>query len=107
MTISTLVPRGGKGRAGLLIVLVFAAPAVFGPMSARVDRSQTACEMVEAPSARQWLGTTQRGQGGWAQFMTGARACLLVGLLAGVVSHVVSVAVGLLGGNLRGVADDM
>ena len=107
MTISTLVPRGGKVRAGLLIVLVFAALAVFGPMIARFDPSQTSFEMLEPPSARHWLGTTQTGQDVFAQFMTGARTSLLVGLLAGVVSQVVSVAVGLLGGYLRGVADDL
>ncbi|ATG54468.1 peptide ABC transporter ATP-binding protein [Brachybacterium ginsengisoli] len=107
MTISTVIPRGGKVRAGLIIVLVFAAFAVFGPMISRFDPNQTSFDMLEAPSARHWLGTTQTGQDVFAQFMTGARTSLLVGLLAGVVSQVASVAVGLLGGYLRGAADDL
>jgi len=107
MSVSTLIPRSGKVRAGLVIVLVFVVFAVVGPMIARYDPSSTSFAMLEPPSARHWLGTTQTGQDVFAQFMTGARTSLLVGLLAGIVSQLVSVAVGLIGGYLRGVADDL
>ncbi|WP_114855909.1 dipeptide/oligopeptide/nickel ABC transporter permease/ATP-binding protein [Brachybacterium sp. YJGR34] len=107
MSISTLIPRSGKVRAGLAIVVAFVVIAVVGPFIARYDPNQTSFDMLEPPSGRHWLGTTQTGQDVFSQFMTGARTSLLVGLVAGVVSQVVSVAVGLLGGYLRGVADDL
>ncbi|MGP9682808.1 dipeptide/oligopeptide/nickel ABC transporter permease/ATP-binding protein [Brachybacterium sp. AOP3-A1-3] len=107
MSISSLIPKSGKVRAGLIIVIVFVVLAVFGPMISRFDPNSTSFDMLEPPSGRHWLGTTQTGQDVFAQFMTGARTSLLVGLLAGVVSQVASVAVGLLGGYLRGVADDL
>lgn len=107
MTISTLIPRSGKVRAGLIIVLVFVIIAVFGPMVAAHDPQATGFDMLEPPSARYWLGTTQSGQDVFAQFVHGARVSLLVGLLAGTISQVFSVVIGLLGGYLRGVADDL
>ncbi len=107
MSISTMIPRSGKVRAGLVIVAVFVVFAVFGPMVARHDPSTTSFAMLEPPSSRHWLGTTQTGQDVFAQFMTGARTSLLVGLLAGIVSQVVSVVIGLIGGYLRGAVDDL
>lgn len=107
MSISSLIPRSGKVRVGLVIVIIFVVLAAFGPLISRHDPNATSFDMLEPPSGRHWLGTTQTGQDVFAQFMTGARTSLLVGLLAGVVSQVASVAVGLLGGYLRGVADDL
>ncbi|MFC0673614.1 dipeptide/oligopeptide/nickel ABC transporter permease/ATP-binding protein [Brachybacterium hainanense] len=107
MTPSLLIPRSGKVRAGLVIVAVFVLLALVGPMIARFDPNQTSFDMLEPPSARHWLGTTQTGQDVFSQFMHGARVSLLVGLVAGVVSQAVSVAIGLIGGYLRGAADDL
>jgi peptide/nickel transport system permease protein len=107
MSISSLVPRSGKVRAGSLIVLVFVVIAVIGPLTAQHDPQATSFDLLEPPSGAHWMGTTQTGQDVYAQFVTGARVSLLVGLLAGVVSQVFSVVVGLLGGYLRGVADDL
>ena len=107
MSISSMIPRSGKVRAGLVIVAVFVVFAVFGPMVAQHDPNATSFDMLEPPSSAHWLGTTQTGQDVFAQFMTGARTSLLVGLLAGIVSQVVSVVIGLIGGYLRGAADDL
>ncbi|PWH05252.1 peptide ABC transporter ATP-binding protein [Brachybacterium endophyticum] len=107
MSISSLVPRSGKVRAGLIIVLVFVLIALIGPLTATHAPQATSFDLRQAPSARHWMGTTQTGQDVYAQFVTGARVSLLVGLVAGVVSQVFSVIIGLLGGYLRGVADDL
>ncbi|GAA1303067.1 dipeptide/oligopeptide/nickel ABC transporter permease/ATP-binding protein [Brachybacterium tyrofermentans] len=107
MSISSLIPRSGKVRAGTIIVLVFVIIAVIGPLVAGHDPRSTSFDMLEPPSGRYWLGTTQSGQDVFAQFVHGARISLLVGLLAGVISQLFSVAVGLIGGYLRGVADDL
>jgi peptide/nickel transport system permease protein len=102
-----LVPRSGKVRAGLIIVAVFVLIAVIGPLTARYSPQATSFDLLRPPSAEHWMGTTQTGQDVYAQFVTGARVSLLVGLVAGVVSQVFSVIIGLLGGYLRGVADDL
>lgn len=107
MSITSFIPRSGKVRAGLIIVAVFVVIALVGPLVAQHDPRSTSFDMLQPPSGTYWLGTTQSGQDVFAQFVYGARVSLLVGLLAGVISQVFSVAVGLLGGYLRGVADDV
>jgi peptide/nickel transport system permease protein len=107
MSISSLVPRSGKVRVGLVIVIVFVLIALFGPLIARHDPDQTSFEIIRPPSGEHWLGTTQSGQDVFAQFVNGARVSLLVGVVAGVVSQVLSVVVGLIGGYLRGLTDDL
>lgn len=107
MSITSFIPRSGKVRAGLIIVAVFVVIALVGPLVAQHDPRSTSFDMLQPPSGTYWLGTTQSGQDVFAQFVHGARVSLLVGLLAGVISQVFSVAVGLLGGYLRGVADDL
>ncbi|UQN30127.1 dipeptide/oligopeptide/nickel ABC transporter permease/ATP-binding protein [Brachybacterium kimchii] len=106
-SLTRLVPRSGKVRAGVLIVVVFVLIAVIGPLTARFSPQATSFDLLRPPSAEHWMGTTQTGQDVYAQFVTGARVSLLVGLVAGVVSQVFSVIIGLLGGYLRGVADDL
>lgn len=107
MPIAALIPRSGKVRAGLVIVLVFIVIAALGPLVAIHDPRATSFDMLAPPSGQYWLGTTQSGQDVFSQFVHGARVSLLVGLLAGVISQLFSVVVGLLGGYLRGVADDL
>ncbi len=107
MSISFLIPQSGKVRVGLAIVALFVLIAIFGPMVARFDPQTTSYDLLEAPSAKHWMGTTQSGQDVFSQFVHGARVSLLVGLVAGVVSQVLSVLIGLLGGYLRGWADDL
>src|SRR5699024_155633 len=107
MRIAHLLPRSGKVRAGLIIVIVFVVIAVVGPLIAVHDPRATSFDMLHGPSSQYWLGTTQSGQDVFSQFVHGARVSLLVGLLAGVISQLFSVVVGLLGGYLRGVADDL
>lgn len=107
MSIRNLLPRGGKVRAGLVIVVLFVLIAVVGPVTARYAPQATSFDLLQGPSAKHWMGTTQTGQDVYSQFVHGAGVSLLVGLVAGVVSQVVSVIVGLIGGYLRGVADDL
>lgn len=107
MRLSRVIPASGKVRAGLVIVLIFIVIAILGPLVAVHDPRATSFDMLQGPSSRYWLGTTQSGQDVFSQFVHGAQVSLLVGLLAGVISQLFSVVVGLLGGYLRGVADDL
>lgn len=107
MRIRHLIPTSGKVRVGLGIVILFVLVALVGPLTAQYSPQATSFDMLQAPSATHWMGTTQTGQDVYSQFVNGARVSLLVGLVAGVVSQVFSVIIGLLGGYLRGVADDL
>lgn len=107
MSIRSLIPHSGKVRAGTIIVLLFVLLAVIGPITAKYDPQTTSFDLLQGPSGKHWLGTTQTGQDVYSQFVNGARVSLLVGLVAGVVSQVFSVIVGLIGGYMRGIADDL
>jgi peptide/nickel transport system permease protein len=59
------------------------------------------------PSARHWLGTTSLGQDIWAQLVYGTRQSLVIALVAGFFATVLSVLVGVSAGYLGGVADEV
>jgi ABC-type dipeptide/oligopeptide/nickel transport system permease subunit len=107
MKLTSVLPRSGKVRAGVIIVILFILIALVGPMLARFDPNATSFDLLQPPSAEHWLGTTQTGQDVFSQFVNGARVSLIVGLVAGVFSQAVSVAIGLIGGYLRGATDDL
>jgi ABC-type dipeptide/oligopeptide/nickel transport system permease subunit len=99
--------RQPKIAAGLAIVLFFIAMAIFGPMIYRVDPSATSSDLLQPPSAAHWLGTTQSGQDVLAQLINGARTSLFVGFVAGAIATVLSMFIGVLGGYLGGVPDEI
>lgn len=107
MKLNSLWPASGKVRAGLIIVIFFVLLAVFGPMITDYAPRATGNPPLQPPSADHWLGTTQTGQDVFSQFVHGARVSLAVGFIAGVLSQIVSVLVGLVGGYFRGIADEM
>jgi peptide/nickel transport system permease protein len=58
------------------------------------------------PSAAHWFGTTSLGQDIFSQLLVGARASMVVALIAGLVATLLSVTVGVAAGYLGGPADD-
>ena len=58
------------------------------------------------PSAHHLLGTTSLGQDIFSQLLVGARATMVVALLAGLVATVLSVTIGVTAGYLGGFSDD-
>lgn len=107
MRVSRLIPASGKVRAGLLIVIFFAFVAIFGPFFTDYAPQASGPDLLQPPSSKHWFGTTQMGQDIYSQFVYGARVSLAIGLFAGVLSQIVSVIVGLLGGYFRGLSDDI
>lgn len=87
--------RNGKAVAGLLILLAFIAMALVAPLVFPDDPSRIGSGGATPPSAEHWLGTTAKGQDVLALTMWGARSSLLVGFVAGILSTVVGIAVGL------------
>src|SRR3954447_12320586 len=104
------VLRSRKVVVGLAMLAVFVLLAVFGPLIAphspdwQVD---TANGVPQPPSAHLWLGTDQRQHDLLSQLLAGGRDTLLISFIAGLLATVLSVLVGVTAGYLGGLADDL
>jgi len=104
------LPRSAKVLCGLGGVLVFLIVAVIGPWVAPYNPSQsfsTTASFPLPPSAAHWLGTTQQQQDVLSQLLAGGRSTVLVAFVAGLVATVLSIVVGVTAGYLGGLADDL
>ncbi|GAB3747503.1 dipeptide/oligopeptide/nickel ABC transporter permease/ATP-binding protein [Microlunatus parietis] len=102
-----LWPESGKVRAGLIIAIFFVLFAGFGPLLAQYPPDATSRDLLQPPSPQHWLGTTQIGEDVFAQFVYGARVSLAVGVFAAVISKIIAILIGVIGGYVRGVTDDL
>jgi peptide/nickel transport system permease protein len=99
--------RSGKIITGLVILGIFVAAAIFGPVLDHADPSALSPAQLDPPSAAHWLGTTQTGQDVFAQLLDGTRISLLVGFLSAAIATVLSLLVGLSAGYLGGFPDEV
>ena len=81
---------------GLLLLAVLAVVAVVAPLLTPHDPSAISGRALEQPSGRHWLGTDVPGRDIFAQLVYGARASLVVALVAGSLAMVGAVLVGAL-----------
>src|SRR5712692_5296926 len=123
------LPRSPKVIAGLVILAVFAVLAVLGRWMAPYNPNTTDEKnwvqhvlvpgtgpgtdipanfypLPLPPSAAHWLGTTVFAQDVWSQLLTSTQATLFVGLLAAAIATVLSVLIGVTAGYLGGNADE-
>ncbi len=100
------IPRSPKVLVGAGIVTFFLILTVVGPWLAPYNPNDTSFNSNLAPSSAHWLGTTQLGQDIFSQLMVGARATMIVALVAGFVATLLSVSVGVAAGYLGGRTDD-
>jgi len=96
-----------KAATGLTILGLYILFAIIGPWVAPYDPDAQSEELTQPPSAAHWLGTTHLGQDLLSQLLVGARGVMVVGLAAGVVATILSVVVGVTAGYLGGVWDDV
>lgn len=89
--------RNGKAVAGLSIIIVFILLALLAPVIFPDDPSRISSTGASAPSMEHWLGTTTKGQDVLALTLWGARSSLFVGFIAGILSTIIGVLVGLTG----------
>jgi peptide/nickel transport system permease protein len=104
------LPRSPKIIAGLTLLLIFLFFAIAGPILAPFDPGKslsTTNGVPQPPSLAHWLGTTQVQQDVFSQLMAGGRSTILVALLSGAVATVLSVVVGVAAGYIGGLADDL
>jgi peptide/nickel transport system permease protein len=100
------LPRSPKVLLGLGIFGFFIIMTVIGPWLAPYSPSATNFTPNLTPSAHHLLGTTSLGQDIFSQLLVGARATMVVALLAGLVATVLSVTIGVTAGYLGGFSDD-
>ena len=96
-----------KAATGLLILIGYLILAVIGPWIAPFDPDARGDDILQGPSGRHWFGTTHLGQDIFSQVLVGTRGVMEVGLTAGLVAGVLSILVGVTAGYLGGLTDEI
>ena len=96
----------GRLVAGVGIVGFFVLLGIIGPFLTGDPNAFGRAEW-KPPSAAHWLGTTQLGQDVFTQIVVGTRATLEIGAAAGLIATVISIVIGVGGGYLGGVVDEL
>jgi peptide/nickel transport system permease protein len=100
-----LVRRRGAA-VGLVIIVFFVVLAVFASVVAPYDPLATSWSSIrKAPTAAHWFGTDEIGRDVLARVIWGARASLLAGVVSVLISLSIGVPVGLLAGYAGGKVD--
>jgi peptide/nickel transport system permease protein len=94
-----------KATAGAILLALCLVMALVPNLIAPGDPNAEQYMPGQGPSAANWLGTTSYGQDIFAQFVWGARASLIIAVVAGLFSTVISALVGVAAGYLGGTAD--
>ncbi len=90
---------------GAALLSLLTLLAVLAPLLAVHSPSAVSGRALEPPSASHWLGTDVPGRDLFAQLVHGARASLMVAVIAGLLAVTGAVFVGVLPGLLGGWAD--
>lgn len=101
-----LLLRNPKAATGLVLLAIYVVIGIIGPWIAPYDPNARSNALVQGPSAKHWLGTTHIGQDVFSQLLSGARSVVYVGFLAGIIATVLSVLVGVTAGYIGGKTDD-
>lgn len=94
-------------RIGLSIVGFFVLVAIFAPVFIHGDPEAFGPDVLAAPSAQHWLGTTQTGQDVFLQVVLGTRLTILIGFAVGIMATFLSVVVGVSAAYFGGVVDEI
>ena len=101
-----LITRSPLGAAGLLLVVVVIAVAVFAPLIARYEpNAQDYRERLEGPSISHFMGTDEFGRDLWSRIVHGSRISLQVGFIAVVVGTATGLVLGIVSGYAGGAVD--
>ncbi len=96
-----------KAAAGAILLAICLFMALFPGLIAPGDPNAETFVPGQGPSAANWLGTTSYGQDIFAQFIWGARASMIIAVVAGLLSTVLSALIGVAAGYLGGFADGL
>lgn len=87
---------------GLIVIALFALAAILAPWVAPYDPTLSPVIAESPPSAQFWLGTDLLGRDLLSRMIHGARATLLVGILANGIALAIGATIGITAGYLRG-----
>lgn len=102
--------RSRKVATGLVLLLLLVLLAVFGPYIAPHSpdwQANRTSGLPLGPSGDHWLGTDQQQHDLFSRLLAGGRDTLLISFLAGALANVLSVVVGVTAGFLGGIADEV
>ncbi|MDE2360527.1 MAG: ABC transporter permease [Betaproteobacteria bacterium] len=98
--------RSPAAAIGLAVIVAFLGIAIFAPWISPYDPIVTDFAAVrKAPSAAHWLGTDEIGRDVLSRVIFGSRASLLAGVVSVLISLAVGVPLGLLAGYAGGITD--
>jgi peptide/nickel transport system permease protein len=98
-------PRSPLLVVGLALVGVVVLAALLAPLLSAHNPGAVTGRALEQPSRRHWLGTDVPGRDIFAQLVYGARASLIVGVVAGSLAMAGAILLGVLPALVGGVAD--
>ncbi|MCA3484747.1 MAG: ABC transporter permease [Rhodobacter sp.] len=97
--------REKGGKAGLVMVLLVVAMAIFGPAIAMDPNKIDIPAQFAGPSAAHWLGTDNLGRDLFARICIGLRTALITALLVVLIAMVAGLILGVLAGYFGGLVD--
>lgn len=98
------VPRA---RIGVVLLTFFVFLAIFAPLLVPYSPTDNSFGRSEDPTGAHWLGTTAAGQDVLSQLVFGARVSVFVGFVAGALSTLIAILIGLSWGYIRTFAGDV
>src|ERR1700761_630317 len=104
-TLGRAILTNRKAMAGAILLALCVFMALFPGLIAPGDPNAEVFQPGQGPTADNWLGTTSYGQDIFAPFIWGARASLIIAVVAGLLSTVLSALVGVAAGYLGGTTD--
>ncbi len=103
------IGRSPIGAFGLITIAIVVVMAILGPLLAPQEPLASSsfefAHRMEGPSSTHWFGTDEAGRDLLSQFLIGARASLVVGVVAGLASVVLGTIVGICAGYFGGGVD--
>jgi peptide/nickel transport system permease protein len=106
-TLGRAILSNRKATAGAVLLALCLFMALFPGLIAPGDPNAEVFMPGQGPSAANWLGTTSYGQDIFAQFIWGARASMIIAVVAGLLSTVLSALIGVAAGYLGGTTDGL
>lgn len=98
---------GRIARAGVILLVVFAAVALFAERVAPYDPHKTSNETFRPPSLAHPFGTDDLGRDVLSGVVYGARTSILIALVVSILSGLIGAAVGLASGYAGSFTDDL
>jgi peptide/nickel transport system permease protein len=101
-----LVRRKPLGAVSAAIIVVFGLTAVFAPLIAPFDPTEThPRDKLQGPSADYWMGTDDLGRDVFSRIVYGARTSLFAGVTATIFGTLLGSLIGMISGYAGGATD--